>query len=292
MDQASSLRDEVNRQNLIKARPQRTKTRVIAVTSGKGGTGKSNVSVNLSVWLRKMGKRVIILDADVGLANVEVMFNVIPRYNLSDFLYGDREITEIVTKGPMDIGFISGGSGILSLNHLDHERIHFLIENLSGLDGLCDYLIIDTGAGISDSVLDFVAASPEVLLVVTPDPGSLTDSYSLIKALYNHPDFRPDSVRIGLLANRVGSVQEGSSVYDRLNTVVDRFLHGNLNYIGCIPRDPKLEKAVRTQRIVSLEYPEAKSSRCFQRVAEILSGQGTEKNGRPLSDFFRRFLRR
>ena len=172
MDQAQQLR------NVIKVHNQNnTNTaRVITVTSGKGGVGKSNVSVNLAVQLARRGKRVIIFDADFGLANVEVMFGAIPQYNLSDLIYQGKNIRDIITPGPLGIGFISGGSGVISLNNLFREQILYLIKCLNELNTLADFIIIDTGAGISDQVMEFVLASPEVLLVTTPEPSSLTDS--------------------------------------------------------------------------------------------------------------------
>ena len=195
MDQAQQLR------NIVKLQEQRniSNAKVITITSGKGGVGKSNMAVNLAVHFRKMGKRVIIFDADFGLANVEVMFGTVPKYNLTKLLEGEMRIEEIITKGPEGIGFISGGSGIVGLNNLSKSQIDYLISNLSYLNELTDVLIIDTGAGVSDSVLDFVLASPEVVLVTTPEPSSLTDSYSLIKALYKSPGFIKNGTNIRLV---------------------------------------------------------------------------------------------
>jgi flagellar biosynthesis protein FlhG len=264
MDQAQQLR------NVIKLRNQNIENtaRVITVTSGKGGVGKSSLAVNLAVCLRKAGKRVIIFDADFGLANVEVMFGAIPKYNLSDFIYRGKSIKKIITPGPMDIGFISGGSGIVGLNNLYREQILYLVKSIGELNQLADFIIIDTGAGISDQVLEFVMASPEVLLVSTPEPSSLTDSYSLLKALYRNPNFVSAGSTIHVVANRVNSKEEGQAVYDKLNSVVSQFLHGNLNYLGMIPQDPALEKAVRQQKTVSMFEPNAKSARAF----DVLSG--------------------
>ena len=165
MDQAEQLR------NIIKKKNQQPEAsaRVITITSGKGGVGKSNTAVNLAVQLRKMGKKVIVFDADFGLANVEIMFGVMPKYNLSDVIYRGKKIQDIITPGPMDIGFISGGSGITGINNLTRAQIAFLIYNLKELDSMADVILIDTGAGISDSVLEFVIASPEVLLVLAPE---------------------------------------------------------------------------------------------------------------------------
>ena len=264
MDQAQQLRN-VTKMNHAE---QRTNSRVVTVTSGKGGVGKSNISVNLAVQLRKQGKRVLILDADFGLANVEVMFGAIPKFNLSDFIYRGKNIREVITPGPLDIGFISGGSGIMGLNDLKREQIMSLVNAIEELNHLADYIIIDTGAGISGQVMEFVLASPEVILVSAPEPSSLTDSYSLLKTLYNSPNFRKEETTVHIVSNRVSSAEEGKAVFDKLNSVVEEFLHGSLNYLGMIPQDAALEKAVRQQKPVSMTEPNAKSSKAF----EVLTG--------------------
>ena len=269
MDQAQQLRNVIKKHNQI----NQNTARVVTVTSGKGGVGKSNLAVNLAVQLRKEGKRVVIFDADFGLANVEVMFGAIPQYNLSDFIYRGKGIKEIITPGPMDIGFISGGSGIIGLNNLYREQIMYLVKSIDELNEIADFIVIDTGAGISDQVLEFVMASPEVLLVSTPEPSSLTDSYSLLKALYRNPNFVAGSTTIHVVSNRVTSTEEGQAVYDKLNSVVSQFLHGKLNYLGMIPQDAALEKAVRQQQTVSLLEPNAKSAKAFEVLAgNLLNG--------------------
>lgn len=260
MDQAQQLR------NIIKAKDLRQvkAARVITITSGKGGVGKSNLAVNLAVQLRKQGKRVIILDADFGLANIEVMFGVIPKHNLSSMIYHGKSIREVISPGPMDIGFVSGGNGVLGLNNLNREQIMMLVKSISELNELADVIIIDTGAGVSDQVLEFVLASPEVLLVTTPEPSSLTDSYSLLKALYRNPKFVEGGTTIHVVANRVHSVEDGQMVYEKLKSVVEQFLNGNINYLGMIPQDAALERAVRQQKIVSLSEPNSDCAKAFE----------------------------
>ncbi|MGN0352696.1 MAG: MinD/ParA family protein [Roseburia sp.] len=266
MDQAESLR------NVIKKRNQDaiSNARVITITSGKGGVGKSNTAVNLAVQFRKMGKRVIIFDADFGLANVEVMFGAIPKYNLSDLIYGEKTIREIITEGPMGIGFISGGSGIAGMENLTKGQIVYLIKCLNELNELADVIIVDTGAGISDSVLEFVLASPEVLVVTTPDPSSLTDAYSLLKVLYGNPNFKRDITKLKIVANKANSLEDGQAVFQKLNSVVLQFLQGEIDYLGMIPQDGELETAVRQQKIVSMSAPYSKSARAFEVLASNL----------------------
>lgn len=267
MDQAQQLRNVIKKQN---QKVIRHTARVITVTSGKGGVGKSNLSVNLAIQFRKMGKRVLIFDADFGLANVEVMFGAIPKFNLSDLIYRGKDISEIITEGPMEIGFISGGSGILGLNNLTREQIVYLVKCLEKLGTMTDIIIVDTGAGISDAVLEFVLASPEVLLVSTPDPSSLTDSYSLLKALYHHPDFAQNQSQIYVVSNRVTNGEEGRQLFEKLDSVVKQFLAGKIQYLGAIPQDGALEKAVRQQKPVSLSNPNSKSAEAFEAIAKAI----------------------
>lgn len=266
MDQAEQLR------NMVKSKQARSvsKARVITITSGKGGVGKSNIAVNLAVQLRRIGKKVIIFDADMGLANVEVMFGAIPKYNLSDLIYHGKKMEEIITEGPMEIGFISGGNGIKGMNNLTKNQLSRLVNNMSELDQLTDFILIDTGAGIANNVMEFVSASPEVLLVLTPEPSSLTDSYSLIKALYGNPGFVRHSTNIEVVVNRTVSPDDGQIVYDKLSSVISKFLQGEVHFFGTIPQDVMLEKSVRAQKIVSLSVPNAKSVRAFERLAQSL----------------------
>lgn len=261
MDQAEQLR-------IIKAnRQSRPLARVITVTSGKGGVGKSNMSINLAIWFRKMGKRVIILDADFGLANIEIMFGAVPKHNLCDLIYQGKNIKEIITWGPMDVGFISGGSGIAGMSNLSKDYLSYIVQNLAELDAITDVVIVDTGAGIADAVLEFLVASGEILLVTTPEPTSITDSYSLLKALYRHPRFKEDMTKVKMIANRVEKEEEGQILFNKLNAVVTRYLKIPLTYLGCVPQDAQLARAVMQQVPVSLQNPNAKSSVAYEKIA-------------------------
>ncbi len=266
MDQAESLR------NIIKmnSQPQRPLARVITVTSGKGGVGKSNTAINLAIQFRQMGQRVIILDADFGLANIEIMFGAVPRHNLCDLIYQGKNIKEIITWGPGEVGFISGGSGIVGLSNLSRDYLIYIIQNLAELDAIADIVIVDTGAGISDAVLEFLVASGEILLVTTPEPTSITDSYSLLKALSGHSRFSEEASQIKMIANKVESDEEGKALFSKLNSVVARYLKLPITYLGCVPQDANLHKAVMQQMPVSLANPGARSAKAYQRIANTL----------------------
>lgn len=291
MDQAEGLRNIIKKNQTVNM--TRPAARVITVTSGKGGVGKSNVSVNLAVQFRQMGKRVVIFDADFGLANIEVMFGAIPKNNLGDLIYQGKNIRDVITMGPMEIGFISGGSGIAGMSNLGREYINYLIQNLAELDTLADVIIIDTGAGISDSVLEFLVASGEVLLVTTPEPTSITDSYSLLKALNRHPRFNKDTTQIKVVANKTFDFEEGKQLFNKLNVVVARYLKIPLTFVGVIPEDPQLRRAVMQQSPVSISSPSSPASVAFKDLATTLENNASEPviHKRGMAGFFANMVR-
>lgn len=282
MDQAEQLR-------IIKAgKVSRPLARVMTVTSGKGGVGKSNTAINLAIQFRKLGKRVVILDADFGMANIEIMFGTVPKYNLSDLIYQGKNIKEIITWGPMDVGFISGGSGIAGMSNLSRDNLSYIIQNLTELDSLADIIIVDTGAGIADAVLEFLVASGEILLVTTPEPTSITDSYSLLKTLYRHPKFNSEETKVKLIANRVEKADGGEALFNKLNAVVTRYLKIPMTYLGSVPQDVQLAKAVMQQSPVSLQNPGAKASQAYEKIADrLLDKEETERQPkRGMAAFF------
>ena len=275
MDQAQQLRNIVKANSPTSNRPL---ARVITVTSGKGGVGKSNKAINLAIQFRKMGQRVIILDADFGLANIEIMFGTVPKHNLCDLIYQGKNIKEIITWGPGDVGFISGGSGIAGLSNLSRDYLVYIIQNLAELDAIADVIIIDTGAGISDAVLEFLVASGEILLVTTPEPTSITDSYSLLKALNRHPRFSKEASQIKVIANKVDRDEAGLALFNKLNVVVQRYLKLPISYLGTVPQDEKLSQAVMQQTPVSLANPQAKSAKAYERIAAVLMNKELSGN--------------
>ncbi len=274
MDQAEQLR------NIIKAnnQPQRPLARVITVTSGKGGVGKSNTAINLAIQFRKMGQRVIILDADFGLTNIEIMFGAVPKHNLCDLIYQGKNIKEIITWGPMEVGFISGGSGIAGMSNLSRDYLNYIVQNLVQLDEMADTIIIDTGAGISDAVLEFLVASGEILLVTTPEPTSITDSYSLLKALNRHPRYSGETTSVKVIANKVADEEEAKALFAKLEAVVVRYLRVPVTYLGMIPQDQLLARAVMQQMPVSLENPRARSTLAYEELAAKLMNKELNRN--------------
>ena len=278
MDQAEQLR------KLVKQNSQpKSIARVITITSGKGGVGKSSVSVNLAIQLSRMGKKVVIFDADFGLANIEIMLGIRPQYNLADLMFRGKTLQDIITEGPEKIGFISGGSGIQELTRLSRDQIIYLTQKLFQLDKLADVIIIDTGAGIADSVLEFVAASSEVILVATPEPTSITDAYALLKTLNKKSEFSVGNTNIGMLANRIKDEEDGKELYEKLRVVADKFLQIPLTYLGGIPQDSNVSKAVIQQKPVTQLYPNSEASKAIIRIAEkMCNGTDTvvqEKKG-------------
>lgn len=271
MDQAEKLRRMVK-----KSTTPRSVARVITVTSGKGGVGKSSISVNLAIALQRLGHRVVILDADFGLANVEVMLGIRPKLNLADLMFHGKSLNEVITKGPENIGFISGGSGIQELVNLSRDQIVYLIQKLVELDECADIIIVDTGAGIADSVLEFVGASSEVLLVATPEPTSITDAYALLKTLNRKTDITLQDTTIKMIANRTDSYEEGKELYDKLSLVVGKFLNLNLEYLGALPMDPSVSKAVMRQKPAMLVYPNSQFSKTLTSIADDLCSNSTD----------------
>lgn len=265
MDQAEKLRNIIKRQDL---QPDKERiAKVITVTSGKGGVGKTSVSVNLAIQLSQMGKRVVIFDADFGLANIEIMLGLRPKYNLADLMYRGKSIEDIITYGPAGIGFISGGSGINELANLSRDQVFSLIHRLEDLDRLADIIIIDTGAGISDTVLEFVAASEEVLLVATPEPTSITDAYALLKTLNRKVSYKPDKTVVKMVANQVRGEKDATELFEKLGVVVEKFLDIDVEFLGSVPYDKNMRNAVMRQAPVSISQPDSGSAKAVRMLA-------------------------
>lgn len=266
--------------------------RVIAVTSGKGGVGKSSLSVNMGLQLQKAGKNTVIIDTDFGLANIEVMLGIRPRFNMADLLFNDKGIEDIITKGPLDLGFISGGSGVQELSTLSKEEIQEFSSKLSLLDNMTDVIIIDTGAGISDAVLEFLLCAPEIFVVVTPEPTSITDAYSLLKTLNRNPGFDMKEKRINIVVNRVTYKNQGVDIFNKISMVATNFLKMKLEYFGEITYDDKVSRAIIAQKPVTLAYPNSKSAKDIEMLAQkLLDESSVKENKGGFARFFTDFLK-
>lgn len=289
MDQAEQLRMLVNKQQ---AKKERKTSRVITVTSGKGGVGKSTLSVNLAIQMSRLGKKVIILDADFGLANIEVMLGIRPEHNLADLMFRGMELKDIITNGPENIGFISGGSGIQELSRLTRDQVVYLVQKLYELDEIADIIIVDTGAGISDSVLEFVSASNEVLLVATQEPTSITDAYALLKTLNRKGSFSKDDTKIRMVANRTKDDEEGLSLHGKLGLVAERFLNINIEYMGAIPDDENCSKAIMLQQPIIMSQPNSASTRAIKELAgKLLDIKTEQSDSKGIAQLFNRWMR-
>lgn len=240
---------------------------VIAVASGKGGVGKTNVSVNLAVSLARIGRRVMLLDADLGLANVDVLLGIKPAYTLADVLSGERSLDEILVSGPQNIAVVPASSGVARMANLSTLEHAGIVRAFSELQRPLDVLIVDTAAGIHDSIVHFCRAAQEVLVVVCNEPAALTDAYALIKVLNRDQGIS----RVRILANMVQDIPEGRALFQKLSGVCERFLDVTLDLAGTIPYDDYLRKAVQRQRAVTELYPRAPAARAFQKLAERVS---------------------
>jgi flagellar biosynthesis protein FlhG len=253
-DQAAGLR------RLMDPQP----VRVIAVASGKGGVGKTNVSVNLSVALANRGKEVMLLDADLAMANVDVLLGLQPRADLSSVLDGSLSLEEIVMEGPSGVHIVPASSGVARLAALGPSEHAGLIRAFSELPHALDVMVVDIAAGVSDSVISFSRAAHDVVVVVCDEPASITDAYALVKVLSREHGLG----RFQILANMVRSEAEGQALYRKISTVCERFLDVTLRYMGSVPQDEYLRKAVQKQNAVVAAYPGSPSAKAFKKLAQ------------------------
>lgn len=239
------------------------RTRTISITSGKGGVGKTTLVANLALTLAQRGKKVLILDGDLGMANVDILFGVKTRGNIHDIISGQKEMKDILVEVSKDVFLIPGGSGVVEFNHMNHFERRAMIEAVSSLPMGFDYLLIDTAPGIAENVLFLNSAAQTVSVVITPDPASFADAYALIKVL--NRQYKVNHVSI--ICNQVRDEQDGLGLYQRFNDVVNRFLYIGLDYWGSVPNDVVLRKAVQMQRLIVRQDVGAESSKAIRQVA-------------------------
>ena len=241
-------------------------TRVFAITSGKGGVGKTAVVANVAVLLARMGKRVLILDADLGLANIDVVFGLAPGFNLNHFFTGEQGLESIITDGPEGIKILPAGSGVQRFTRLDSEQKMRLLEALDSMHNDFDFVLIDTEAGISENVTYFTTAAHEILVVTTPEPTAITDAYALMKLLSNQYHEK----HFNLVVNFIKNEEEALDVYRKLTMVANRYLDISIDYIGSIPRDKLMVDAIRKQKVLAQLYPDSKTSHAFEALAKTI----------------------
>ncbi|GAB6089842.1 MinD/ParA family protein [Spirochaeta dissipatitropha] len=284
-DQAETLRE------LMKSSPESnsgtgSKTRIITVASGKGGVGKTNLSTNLAIAYGRMGKKVVLMDADLGLANVNVVMGIIPKYNLYHLIRKQKTMREIIMDTNYGIQIVAGASGFAKIANLtDDERDNFIHEIAELANA--DIIIIDTSAGVSSNVMSFVAAADEVLIVTTPEPTAITDAYGLIKIIAT--EIEDSGLGLKLIVNRVKSVTEGKKVAERVINIAGQFLNLKVDYLGYVYEDPIVHQAVLKQKPFTILDPKSKASASvFQLVSRLEKVEYRE--GKGVGSFLRKFF--
>ena len=282
LDQAESLRSLFNKdKHIIKEEKQ---TRILTITSGKGGVGKSNFVVNLGITLQKSGKKVLILDADIGMGNDDVLMGLLPRYSLLDLLEG-ISMEDIIQEGPYGLKLLPAGSGINSIDGLSEVQRQYIVEQLEKVNGF-DYILIDTGAGVDRTILAFLKSSHEVIIVVTPEPTSITDSYSLIKtAILNEVD-----VPLNIVVNKATNKNEGEITFNKLNSAVEKFLSCKIKYFGSILDDKKLVEGVKKQIPFTILHPKSDASRSIELITKRIDLKEDNKWYKQSKRVFKRLM--
>lgn len=262
--------------------------RVLSVTGGKGGVGKTNIAINLALGLIGTGNRVMLMDADLGLANVDVLLGLAPKYNLSHVISGTRDLQQIITPGPMGLQLVPASSGVAEMTDLNLSQQAGIIHAFSDLTDPPDVLVVDTASGLHRSVRSFCVAAQEIVVVVCNDPASITDAYALIKVLSREQGVQ----RFRILANMVGDQNEGTLLFTKLERVTDRYLQVELDFMGAIPYDPNLRRSNMQQRSLLESYPQSKASVSIKNIATLIgSWPWTEYGaGNGLEFFMERFL--
>jgi flagellar biosynthesis protein FlhG len=242
---------------------KRKPVRTVTIASGKGGVGKTNVVANLAIALRRMGKEVLILDADLGLSNVDILLHLAPRYNIQHVIRGEKRLKDVIVEGPHGVKVLPASSGVQELTHLDAFQRMRLLEEFEAYEEDIDVLLIDTSAGISENVAFFCVASREIVVITSPEPTALTDAYALIKVLFT----RYQEKEFHVLVNSARNPQDAKDVYRKLATAADRFLSVSLDYLGYLPYDKSVHEAVRAQKPFLDMFPDGAASRALEDLA-------------------------
>ena len=257
-------------------------TRVYSITSGKGGVGKTAVVANIAVSLAKLGKKVLILDADLGLANIDVVFGLTPTHNLNHFFSGDQDLQAVMVDGPYGIKILPAGSGLQNFIRLDASHKLRLLEGLDSMQNSFDYVLIDTEAGISENVTYFNTAAQEILVVTTPEPTAITDAYALMKLL----SVQFHEKHFNLVVNMVQNDNDALDVYRKLTMVSNRYLDISIDFLGSIPSDKQMNDCIRKQKVISDLYPSSKVAGAFSNLAERITLEPTDSEPKGNLQFF------
>lgn len=284
-DQAEALRQLV-KQNTEQLNQKKTK--FISVTSGKGGVGKSNFSLNFSLALQRLGKNVLVIDADIGMANIDVLMGTSSRYNLYHLIKNEKTIWDIINIGPEGLHYIAGGSGLLDLIRLSDEQIKSFGAEILKLQGQYDYIIFDTGAGLSKETAQFITASDEAIVVTTPEPTSITDAYALIK-MVNSID---SNVKFKVVVNRSGDRAEGERTANNIASATKRFLDIELPSIGYIYDDLHVSKSVKKQVPLLMLFPDCEAARSIKQIAQMYLELPVESTSSGIKGFLHKFFKR
>lgn len=265
-DQAAKLRklmSQSNNRNSCSSNKENNKAKIISISSGKGGVGKTSLAINFSISLKRLGYEIAIIDADIGLSNIEILSGININHSISDIIFSNKSIFDIMVTGPEEIKFISGGSGFKEFKLFEEDNFLRLIEEIEKLQSIVDYIIIDTGAGISETVIDFIMTTEEVILVCTPDPTSLMDSYILIKSLLNSGF----SGKIKLISNLVSNRKQGLEIFEKLQRTVKNFLKFKINYLGYIEKSSIASNAIQKQVPFIISNPNSSISKKINTIA-------------------------
>ena len=285
-DQAEQLREIMRSRNENSS--GNSKTRVIAVSSGKGGVGKTNMSINIAIAYSQLGKKVLVMDADLGLANVNVAMGIIPKYNLYHLIRQKKKMKDIVINTDFGIQIVAGASGFSKIANLSDEERENFIEEISKMDAV-DVVVIDTSAGVSSNVLDFIAAADDVIIVTTPEPTAITDAYGIIKIIATEIDNM--NLGIKLIVNRVKSVTEGKKVAERVINIASQFLNLKVDYLGFVYDDIQVSQAILKQKPFIIIDPDSKASICIKHIVSRLE-KVEYKEGGGLKKFLSRLIGR
>ncbi len=293
-DQAQLLKEYIKKRQQSESEPKEEKVKkqkcakILSVTSGKGGVGKSNFTVNFALELAKSGHKVLIIDADFGLSNVDVILGITPKYDLSHVIRREKHLIEVICDGPYGVEFISGGSGVYDLLALGSEEIDYVLNELLTLDDMVDTIIFDTGAGINENNIQLIGASNEVVLVTTPEPPAIVDAYALAKTLHG----TNSTAKIRLVINRAESKDEATKIMGNFINVAENYLKINIEELGFITDDSAVVKSVKAQKPFVIGFPNSHAARDVENIAKKYMEVPISQNSGGLRSFIQKILRK